>query len=76
MNLVKPGTKIDFVGQRKKAGVVSVLMVIASLALFFVVGPNWGIDFTGGTEVHLKFHESTEIGQVRENLRTARFKQC
>jgi preprotein translocase subunit SecF len=68
MNLVKPGINIDFVGQRKKAGVVSLLMVFVSLTLFFVVGPNWGIDFTGGTEVVLKFTESVQIGEVRNAL--------
>jgi len=68
MNLVKPGTKIEFVGHRRKAGVLSFLMVIASLTLFFVVGPNWGIDFTGGTEVVLKFTENVQIGEVRNAL--------
>ncbi len=68
MHLVKPGTSIDFVSQRHKAGVLSVIMVICSLALFFMKGPNWGIDFTGGTEVHLKFNEKAEIGEVRDAL--------
>ena len=68
MNLVKPGTNIDFVAQRHKAGVVSIIMVITSVFLFFGVGPNWGIDFTGGTEVVLKFDEKAEIGEVREAL--------
>ena len=48
MNLVKPGSSIDFVGQRKLAGVISLMMVVASVAIFVVIGPNWGIDFTGG----------------------------
>ena len=41
MHLIKPGTQFDFVGQRKKAVVLSVIMVIASITLFFVKGPNW-----------------------------------
>ena len=68
MYLIKPGSKIDFVAGRKKAAVVSLVMVIASLVLFFVKGPNWGIDFTGGTEVHLKFNEAVQIGEVRTAL--------
>lgn len=68
MHLVKPGTKIDFVGKRKGAAVFSAIMVIVSLVLFFGKGPNWGIDFTGGTEVHLKFQEAVEIGEVRSAL--------
>jgi preprotein translocase subunit SecF len=68
MNLVKPGTTIDFVGHRRMAGIISFIMVAVSLTLFFVKGPNWGIDFTGGTEVHLKFNESVQIGEVRTAL--------
>ena len=68
MYLIKPGSKFDFVASRKKAAVISMLMVITSLVLFFVKGPNWGIDFTGGTEVHLKFNEAVQIGEVRSAL--------
>ena len=63
-----PKKTIDFVGMRKVAAVLSVIAVSASLALFFLVGPTWGIDFTGGTEVHLKFKESTQINQLRTAL--------
>ena len=68
MYLIKPGTNIDFVAGRRIAAIASVIMVTASLALFFVKGPNWGIDFTGGTEVHLKFNEAVQIGEVRSAL--------
>jgi len=68
MYLIKPGKNIDFVGKRKPAAVFSVILVIASLVLFFGKGPNWGIDFTGGTEVHLKFNDSIEISEVRTAL--------
>ena len=68
MNLVKPGTTFDFVAQRRSAAIVSVILVAVSLVLFFVKGPNWGIDFTGGTEVHLKFKDSVEISDVRTAL--------
>jgi preprotein translocase subunit SecF len=68
MQFLKPGTKFDFVGKRKIAAVVSSLLVIASLALFFVKGPNWGIDFTGGTEVFIDFDEPVEIDEVRTSL--------
>ena len=70
MNLIKPDSNYDFVGKRKFAAIVSGLMVLASLLLFFVRGPSWGIDFTGGTEVHLKFDEPVDIGEVRAALRS------
>ncbi|NOY27544.1 MAG: protein translocase subunit SecF [Oligoflexia bacterium] len=68
MHLISPDINIDFVGKRKIASIVSGLLVVASLLLFFVHGPTWGIDFTGGTEVRLKFADSTEIGDLRGAL--------
>ena len=67
-NWLMPKRSIDFVGMRKFAAMMSTLLVSASLALFFLVGPTWGIDFTGGLEMHLKFQESTSIGDLRGAL--------
>jgi preprotein translocase subunit SecF len=68
MNIIKPDTNIDFVGTRHIAGGISLLLVIVSIALFVVKGPNWGIDFTGGTEIHLDFTEQVDIAEVRGAL--------
>ena len=67
-NWLTPKKSIDFVGMRKVAAMMSVLLVSISLGLFFLVGPTWGIDFTGGLEMHLKFQESTSIGELRGAL--------
>ncbi|MEZ4319780.1 MAG: protein translocase subunit SecF [Myxococcota bacterium] len=61
-------TNIDFVGWRYIAGAVSSLMVIASWIAFFAIGPNFGIDFTGGTEIHLQFEDQVPISEVRQAL--------
>jgi preprotein translocase subunit SecF len=61
-------TQIDFVSFRYIAGAASALLVIASWVLFVAIGPNFGIDFTGGTEIHLKFEEDVGIGDVRSAL--------
>lgn len=60
----------DFVGKRRIAAVMSLVLVVLSWLLFLpqVKGPNWGIDFTGGTELHLKFEEEVSIGDLRESL--------
>jgi preprotein translocase subunit SecF len=70
MQFLKPGTTFDFVGKRKIAAIFSGLLVLGSLLLFFVKGPNWGIDFTGGTEVFIDFDEPVEIDEVRSSLAT------
>ena len=62
-------TKIDFVGKRKHAAVLSVILVVLSWVFFFTIGPNWGIDFTGGTEIHLRFDDSVGIAELRSALK-------
>lgn len=60
----------DFVSLRYRAGIVSAILVILSWMLFAVEGPNWGIDFTGGTQIQVKFDDpaSIEIGELRKAL--------
>ena len=67
-NWLMPKNSIDFVGVRKAAAMMSVVLVSISLGLFFFVGPTWGIDFTGGTEMHLKFQEDITIADLRTTL--------
>lgn len=65
---LQPSKEIDFVATRKIASIFSGISVFLSLVLFFVVEPTWGIDFTGGTEMHIKFQEETSIAQLRDAL--------
>ena len=68
MEFVKPGTYIDFMKYR--APVVSILGLLATLSLvsLFYPGPNYGIDFAGGTEIQLQFSGDTSPGEVRSAL--------
>lgn len=67
-NWLTPKNSIDFVGVRKVAALISTVLVGISLGLFFFVGPTWGIDFTGGTEMHLKFQDDITIADLRMTL--------
>ncbi len=72
MELIKPGTKFDFVGNFKKALVVSWALILAGLAsLVLKGGPNYGIDFAGGTLVHVRFHKEEKADAVRSALAAA-----
>ena len=66
--LIPPGTRIDFVGLRFKMLLLSWTMIAVGLAWAYVGGINWGIDFVGGTMVHVKFAAPTPIGDVRAAL--------
>ncbi len=61
-------TNFDFVGKRRPLGVFSAIIVVASWVLFLGIGPNWGIDFTGGTEIQIKFEQAVSIAEMRDAL--------
>ncbi|HKX49671.1 MAG TPA: protein translocase subunit SecF [Candidatus Binatia bacterium] len=66
MELIKPGLKIPFTRYRKIAIIISTIVNLAVLAMLFVKGPNLGVDFAGGTMVHLKFQQNVTIPDVRQ----------
>ena len=66
--IVKPGTKIDFIGKRRLCAMLSAGLIIASLIATQVNGIKLGIDFAGGTEVQLTFEPQVDVteGPIRE----------
>jgi preprotein translocase subunit SecF len=66
MELIKPGLKIPFTRYRKTAIIVSTIVNLAVLIMLFTRGPNLGVDFAGGTMVHLKFQQNVTIPEVRQ----------
>ncbi len=59
---------LDWVGMFKFAGLGSLLLVLGTVALFFVKGLNYGVDFRGGVEIQVKFNQKTELGDLRSVL--------
>lgn len=59
--------KIDFVSKFKLCGIISAVMVAASIILFLVVGLNYGVDFAGGTEIQFKA-EGLSTEELRKHL--------
>jgi preprotein translocase subunit SecF len=66
MELIKPGLKIPFTRYRKTAIIISMIINLAVLILLLTKGPNLGVDFAGGTMVHLKFQQSVAIAELRQ----------
>jgi len=62
-------TNIDFIGKRKIAVLISLVLIsIGIVSLILQGGPKYGIDFTGGTSLHLHFEKPIYIGEVRTIL--------
>ena len=72
MDLIKPNTKIDFVGKMKRAFLISLgLILIGVIFIIYHKGPNWGVEFVGGTEVHVKFTKDIKSDEIRSVLSSA-----
>lgn len=67
-HIIKPNSNIDFMGKRKIWIGLSILMIVATIALFFAKGLNYGIDFTGGAEVKVKVPSNWDTGKLRNTL--------
>lgn len=72
--IIRPGTKIDFVGKRHIWVTISIISILATIVLFFTKGLNYGIDFTGGAEVQIQVPKSWDIGKVRSEMEAAGIK--
>lgn len=73
MELFNPNSNIDFLGWRKISIAISIVLMIASLALIFTRGLNYALDFTGGVLVEAKYEQPIEVDQVRAALDTGGF---
>lgn len=61
--------KFDIAGRGKVWFIISLLVIIPGLFSMATRGFNFGIDFTGGTIIDLKFDQPVTIVQVRDSLR-------
>lgn len=70
MEIIKPNTKIDFVGKIKFALILSwVLIGIGIVSMVLKGGPLYGIDFRGGTLMQIKFAKKVSAGAIRKALK-------
>ncbi|MDY6903748.1 MAG: protein translocase subunit SecF [Thermodesulfobacteriota bacterium] len=71
MEIIKLGININFIGKQKIAYCFSALLILTTIvSLVIHKGPNYGIDFAGGTLIQVSFHEPVEINTIKSSLKT------
>ena len=69
LSIIKPDTKFDFIGRRKIAFAVSILVILVGVASLAVHGgPKYGIDFAGGVNVQVKADHQVDINTLKGAL--------
>ena len=64
-------TSLDFIGMRNKTFVLSALLICLGVVAFVMVSfgkANMSVDFTGGTNLQIKFADPVAIGDLRDAL--------
>ena len=68
--------KIDFMAQRKVALALSIGLTVLAVALLFVRGLNFSIDFRGGVLVEVVYPQGVQLDDVRGQLEQGGFKEA
>ena len=64
-------TKFDFMGISKWTALFSIIVTLISLGFLFTEGLNYGLDFTGGTQLELRYSQPVNFEDVRAPLEAA-----
>jgi preprotein translocase subunit SecF len=71
VELIKPNTNINFLGNRHYAYIFTTVMIVLSLASIPLKGHiRLGVDFTGGAMLQVKFNKSVHTDEIRDAFKS------
>ncbi|HCA90229.1 MAG TPA: protein translocase subunit SecF, partial [Legionellales bacterium] len=76
MEFFNPNSTIDFMGARRWTALFSVAIFIISALALLINGLQWGLDFTGGTQLELSFPHAANLTDIRQRLHDAGFEEA
>ncbi len=69
LHFIRNDLSIDFVGMRKISYIVSIVLILAGFASLAIKGgPRYGIDFSGGATVQIKFASPVSDEHLKKSL--------
>jgi len=76
VELTNSKTEIDFMGKRKFAVVLSVVLILLSIGSLATRGLNFGIDFTGGLLLEVGYQDAADLESIRSQLAGAGYEDA
>ena len=71
--LLKLDNTVNFMKFRFPALIFSTILIFGSIASLAINQLNWGLDFTGGTEIQVAYPNGANLSKVRMDLSAANF---
>lgn len=68
MKMLNKVTNIDFLGQRKIAGLISAVLISFGVFSLVIQGLNLSIDFTGGSVIEVTYDKAADLEKIRSIL--------
>lgn len=66
-------TNLQFMQHRRTAVIVSVILLITSIAFITLRGLSFGVDFTGGTVIEIGYADTADLSEIRARLKSVGF---
>ena len=76
MQLLNMKETIRFMSLKKPAAILSVFLIIGSITSLAINQLNWGLDFTGGTQIEVGYGQTADLSQIRKQLEASDFKDA
>lgn len=76
MEFFNPDSKVDFMGARRWTAAFSIMIFVVSIGSLLLYGLNWGLDFTGGTQIEVTYKDTANLEKIRQSLNLAGFKEA
>ena len=69
MRILKEVTHFDFLGKKRFALIISVILILMGIvSVIYHQGLNYGIDFKGGFQVRIKFEHTIDLNELRKQF--------
>jgi preprotein translocase subunit SecF len=73
MQIFSGKNTINFMKLSLPAAVLSSVLVLGSFVTLAVNQLNWGLDFTGGTQIEIGYQDTANLDAIREQLAASEF---
>lgn len=73
MQIFSGKTTVNFMKLSFPAAILSIFLVIGSFTTLAINQLNWGLDFTGGTQIEIGYQDTADLDAIRAQLAASEF---